>query len=108
MERKVRKRKKNSNPNLSKGKRKAIEELTERNDITITSGHKSGAVVIKDIDKYISGDRGQLCDKHRCNTVSLSMTQVRHLKKKICFLKKWPTDSNPSVPKRQNHTFCQL
>ena len=104
----MRKRKKNSNPNLSKGKRKAIEELTERNDITITSGHKSGAVVIKDIDKHISGDRGQLCDKHRCNTVSLSMTQVRHLKKKICFLKKWPTDSNPSVPKRQNHTFCQI
>ena len=40
--------------NLTKGEQKALEELSKRDDIIITNADKEEAIVILDIDKYIS------------------------------------------------------
>ena len=40
--------------NLTKGEQKALDELSKRDDIIITNAAKGGAIVITDIDKYIT------------------------------------------------------
>ena len=40
--------------NLTKGGQKALEELSKRDDIIITNADNGGAMVIMDINKYIS------------------------------------------------------
>ena len=54
---------KNPKPILSKGEQKAMEELAKRKDIIITNADNGGAVVIMDVEKYISEAHRQLCDK---------------------------------------------
>ena len=46
--------------NLTKGEQKTLEELSTRDDIIITNADKEGAIVITDIDKYISEAQCQL------------------------------------------------
>ena len=55
-------------PNLSKGEEKAMEELAERKDIIITNADKGAAVVIIDVEKYISEANRQLSDKRNYKT----------------------------------------
>ena len=50
--------------NLTKGEQKALEELSKRDDITITNADKGGVIVIMDIDKYISEPQRQLNDEN--------------------------------------------
>ena len=50
--------------NLTKGKQKALEELSKRDDIIITNADKGTAIVIMDTDKYISEAQCQLNDKN--------------------------------------------
>ena len=40
--------------NLTKGEQKALDELSKRDDIIITNADKGRAIVVMDIDKYIS------------------------------------------------------
>ena len=54
-----------------------MEELPERNDIITTNTDKGGAVVIKDMDKYISEASRQLCNKHHYKTLQEDPT-LRH------------------------------
>ena len=46
--------------NLTKGEQRALEELSKRDDIIITSADKEGTIVIMDIVKYISEAQRQL------------------------------------------------
>ena len=59
----IKKKMKNPKPILSKGEQKAMEELAKRKDIIITNADNGGAVVIMDVEKYISEAHRQLCDK---------------------------------------------
>ena len=61
--------------NLTKGERKALKELADRNDIIITKADKGGAVVIIDIDDYIKEAEHQLS---KTVTKSFNMTQHKH------------------------------
>ena len=50
--------------NLTKGEQKALEELSKRDDIIIRNADKGGAIVIMDIDRYISKAQRQLNDEN--------------------------------------------
>ena len=50
--------------NLTKGEQKALKELSKRDDIIITDFDKEGAIVIMDIDRYITEGRRQLNDEN--------------------------------------------
>ena len=50
--------------NLTKGEQKALDEICKRDDIIITSADKGRAIVIMDIDKYISEPQSQLNDEN--------------------------------------------
>ena len=54
---------KQPHPNLDKGEREAIKELSKREDIIITNVHKGGAVVFVDTNDYIKEAERQLNDK---------------------------------------------
>ena len=62
--------------NLTKGKRKALQELSERNDIVITKVDKGGTVVIRDIKDYIIEAESQL--KYNGYYDRLKMIQQKH------------------------------
>ena len=49
--------------NLTKGEQKALEELSKKDDIIITNADKEGAIVVMDIDRYISAAQRQLNDE---------------------------------------------
>ena len=49
--------------NLTKGDQKALEELSKKDDIIITNADKEGAIVVMDIDRYISEAQRQLNDE---------------------------------------------
>ena len=49
--------------NLTKGEQKALEELSKKDDIIITNADKEGAIVVMDIDRYISEAQLQLNDE---------------------------------------------
>ena len=49
--------------NLTKGEQKALEELSKKDDIIITNADKEGAIVVMDIDRYISEAELQLNDE---------------------------------------------
>ena len=51
--------------NLTKGEQKALKELSKRDDIIITDFDKEGAIVIMDIDRYITEGRRQLNDEKK-------------------------------------------
>ena len=50
--------------NLTKGERKALKELADRNDIIITKADKGGAVVIIDVEDYVKETEHQLNNKN--------------------------------------------
>ena len=50
--------------NLTKGEQKALEELSKRDDIIIRNDDKGGAIVIMDIDRYISKAQRQFNDEN--------------------------------------------
>ena len=50
--------------NLTKGEQISLEELSKRDDIIITNADKGAAIVIMDIDKYISQAQRQLNDEN--------------------------------------------
>ena len=50
--------------NLTKGEQKTLEKLSKRDDIIITNADKGGAMVIMDIDKYVSEAQRQLNDQN--------------------------------------------
>ena len=54
---------KQPHPNLGKGEREAIKELSKREDIMITNADKGGAVVLVDTNDYIKEPERQLNDK---------------------------------------------
>ena len=70
-------KKKNPKPNLSNREQKAMEELANRKDIIITNADKGGAVVITDLEKYISKANCQLSDKRNYKTLQEDRT-LRH------------------------------
>ena len=49
--------------NLTKEEQKALEELSKKDDIIITNADKRGAIVVMDIDRYISEAQHQLNDE---------------------------------------------
>ena len=49
--------------NLTKGERKALKELADRNDIIIAKADKGGAVVIIDVEDYVKEVEHQLSNK---------------------------------------------
>ena len=49
--------------NLTKGEQKALEELSKKDDIIITNADKEGAIVVMDIDRYISEAQRQPNDE---------------------------------------------
>ena len=50
--------------NLTNGEQKTPKELSMRDDIIIINADKGGAIIIMDIDKYISEAQRQLNDKN--------------------------------------------
>ena len=50
--------------NLTKGERKALKELADRNDIIITKADKGGAVVIINVEDYVKETEHQLNNKN--------------------------------------------
>ena len=56
---------KQPHPNLDKGEREAIKELSKRKDVIITNADKGGAVVIVDTNDYIKKAERQLNDKDK-------------------------------------------
>ena len=55
---------KRPNDNLTKGEKKALEQLPKRDDIIIINAKKGGAIVIMDIDKYIYEAQRQFNDEN--------------------------------------------
>ena len=50
--------------NLTEGEQKTLEELSKRDEIIITNADEGRAIVIIDIDKYISEAQHQLNDEN--------------------------------------------
>ena len=50
--------------NLTEGEQKTLEELSKRDEIIITNADEGRAIVIMDIDKYISEAQHQLDDEN--------------------------------------------
>ena len=50
--------------NLTEGEQKTLEELSKRDEIIITNADEGRAIVIMDIDKYISEAQHQLNDEN--------------------------------------------
>ena len=63
--------------NLTKGQKKALKELADRNDIIITKADKGGAVVIIDVDDYVKEAEHQLSYKVGYKKLQYDPTQ-RH------------------------------
>ena len=62
--------------NLTKGERKALKELAERNDIIITKADKGGAVVITDVEDYVKEAEHQLNNKDAYKKLQYEPTQT--------------------------------
>ena len=62
--------------NLTKGERKALKELADRDDIIITKADKGGAVVIIDVEDYIKEAEHQLNNKDTYKKFQYALTQA--------------------------------
>ena len=62
--------------NLSKGERKALKELAERNDIIITKADRGGGAVIIDVEDYIKEAEHQLNNKDAYEKLQYDPTQT--------------------------------
>ena len=61
--------------NLTKDETKALQELSERDDIMITKADKAGALVIVDVKNYIREAESQL---KKIIMVDYNMIQQKH------------------------------
>ena len=64
----------NSHPNLSRGELEALKSLRERDDVIISKADKGGAVVIQDIDDYITEAKRQLGDTEYYQKIDHDLT----------------------------------
>ena len=62
--------------NLTKGKRKTLKELADRNDIIVTKADKGGAVVIIDAEVYVKEVAHQLNNKDAYKKLQYDPTQT--------------------------------
>ena len=69
---------KQPHPNLDKGEREAIKELSKRKDIIITNADKGGAVVIVDTNDCITKAERQLNDKDNYHILPQNPTSVNN------------------------------
>ena len=69
---------KQPHPNLDKGEREAIKELSKSEDIIITDADKVGAVAVADIDDYIKEAERQLNDKGNYHILPQDPTLVNN------------------------------
>ena len=60
--------------NLTNGEQKTPKELSKRDDIIIINADKGGAIIIMDIDKYISEAQHQLNDKNNYKKLQTNPT----------------------------------
>ena len=60
--------------NLTNGEQKTPKELSKRDDIIIINADKGGAIIIMDIDKYISEAQRQLNDKNNYKELQTNPT----------------------------------
>ena len=67
---------KNKYNNLTKGERKALKELADRNNIIITKTDKGTAVVIIDIEDYVKEVEHQLNNKDAYKKLQYDTTQT--------------------------------
>ena len=65
-------------PNLDKGEREAIKELSKSEDIIITDADKVGAVAVADMDDYIKEAERQLNDKGNYHILPQDPTLVNN------------------------------
>ena len=69
---------KQPHPNLDKGEREAIKELSKSEDIIITDADKGGAVAVADMDDYIKEAERQLNDKGNYHILHQDPTLVNN------------------------------
>ena len=69
---------KQPHPNLDKGEREAIKELSKSEDIIITDADKGGAVAVADMDDYIKEAARQLNDKGNYHILPQDPTLVNN------------------------------
>ena len=69
---------KQPHPNLDKGEREAIKELSKSEDIIITDADKVGAVAVADMDDYIKEAERQLNDKGNYHILPQDPTLVNN------------------------------
>ena len=69
---------KQPHPNLDKGEREAIKELSKSEDIIITDADKGGAVAVADMDDYIKEAERQLNDKGNYHILPQDPTLVNN------------------------------
>ena len=60
--------------NLTNGEQKTPKELSKRDDIIIINADKGGAIIIMDIEKYISEAQRQLNDKNNYKKLQTNPT----------------------------------
>ena len=69
---------KQPHPNLDKGEREAIKELSKSEDIIITDADKGGAVAVADMHDYIKEAERQLNDKGNYHILPQDPTLVNN------------------------------
>ena len=62
--------------NLTKGERKALKKLADRNDVIITKAEKGRAVVITDVKDYVNEAEHQLRNKDGYKKLQYDPTQT--------------------------------
>ena len=63
-----------THPNLTKEERKAMDDLSQREDIIISKADKGGAVVIQDVDDYVTEANRQLNDTEYYKLIDQDLT----------------------------------
>ena len=105
---------KNPKPNLSKGEKKAVEELAKSKDIIITYADKGAAVVIMDAEKSIKEVNRHLFDKRNYKALQENPTlqhsnfvngTIDRFKKENLLSKKLADGMKSVDPKPQSFTF---
>ena len=104
---------KQPHPNLGKGEREAIKELSKREDIMITNADKGGAVVLVDTNDYIKEPERQLNDKDNHHIVpqdptlgnnKLAKQAIDGFKKENLITEKFQTDLKRQIREHRAST----
>lgn len=69
-----------SKDDLTNSRRKAMRNLQQRDDIIITKADKGGAVVIMNVEDYITKGKRQLSDTNNYQKLNINRTKL-HTKK---------------------------